>query len=43
MWRVFGMPKIVILDQGPQFILIFIDELYKLIGVKQKLSIAYHL
>ena len=42
MWRVFGIPKIATSDQGPQFILTFINELCKLTKVKQKILIIYH-
>ena len=36
------MPKITTSNQNPQFISIFIDELYKLTKIKQKLLIIYH-
>ena len=41
-YRVYGLPKEVISDQGPQFISYFTDELSKIMGIKWKLSSAGH-
>ena len=41
-WRIYGTPEMATSDRGPQFISAFMDELCKLVGVKQKLSTAYH-
>ncbi len=41
-WRVYGSPKSIVSDRGSQFTSAFWDELCKLIGVKLKLSSAYH-
>ena len=41
-WRVYGPPRSIVSDRGPQFISAFMDELCKLMGIKQKLSTAYH-
>jgi hypothetical protein len=32
----------IVLDRGPQFILDFWNEFYHILGVKLKLSMAYH-
>ena len=41
-WRVYGPPKSIVSDRGPQFISAFMNELCRLMGIKQKLSTAYH-
>lgn len=41
-WRIYGMPESVTSDRGPQFVSAYLDELYKLTGVKKKLSSAFH-
>jgi hypothetical protein len=41
-WKHHGMPRVVILDRGPQFITGFIHKLYKLLGIKLAMSMAYH-
>ena len=41
-WRVYGSPRSLVSDRGPQFISAFTDELCRLNGVKQKLSTTYH-
>ena len=41
-WRIFGPPRSVVSDRGPQFISAFMDELCRLISVKQKLLTAYY-
>jgi predicted aspartyl protease len=41
-WRVYGPPRSMVSDRGPQFISSFMDELCRLTGVKQKLSTAHH-
>ena len=42
MWRLHGLPKSTILDRGPQFAAGLIQELNELLGIKTKLSIAFH-
>ena len=37
-----GMPKVVFSDRGPQFVSVFMKELYRLLGVKGNPSTAYH-
>jgi transposase InsO family protein len=37
-----GVPQVVVSDRGPQFVTIFMHELYKLLEIKLATSIAYH-
>jgi transposase InsO family protein len=41
-WQHHGTPRVVISDRGPQFIAAFTRELYKLLGIKLVMSMAYH-
>jgi hypothetical protein len=41
-YRTYGPPDSITSDRGPQFISAFWDELCKILGVKLKLSTAYH-
>lgn len=41
-YRIFGLPKEVISDRGPQFKADFTDELSKILGIEWKLSSAGH-
>jgi hypothetical protein len=41
-WKHHEMPRVVVLDRGPQFIAGFTCELYKLLGIKLAMSTAYH-
>jgi transposase InsO family protein len=41
-WRIYGPPRSIVSDRGSQFISAFMNELCRLIGIKQKLSTAYH-
>ncbi len=41
-WKLHGVPKKIISDQGPQFASKFIEEFTKVLGTKRQLSIAYH-
>jgi len=36
------LPESVILDRRPQFVAGLIRELYKMLGIETKLSMAYH-
>jgi len=42
-WKLHGLPESVILDRGPQFAAGLTRELNKMLGIKTKLSTAYHL
>jgi len=41
-WKLYGLPKCVISDRGPQFIARFTRELYHLLGIKLASSTAWH-
>jgi hypothetical protein len=41
-WKHHGTPRVVVSDRGPQFVTAFTYELYKLLGIKLAMSIAYH-
>jgi hypothetical protein len=41
-WKHHGTPRAVLLDRGPQFIAGFTRKLYKLLGIKLAMSMAYH-
>jgi transposase-like protein len=41
-WKHHGTPRVVISDRGPQFIARFICELYKLLGIKLALLMAFY-
>jgi hypothetical protein len=41
-WKHHGTPRVVISDRGPQFIARFTHKLYKLLGIKLALLMAYH-
>ena len=42
MWKLHGLPLLVLLDHGPQFVLQFMHELYHLLNIKVAASTAYH-
>ena len=42
MWKLHGLPKSIILDRGPQFAAELMKELSEFLGIKTKLSIAFH-
>ena len=41
-WKLHGLPSIVISDRGGQFVAQFTRELYRLLGIKIAASTAYH-
>ena len=41
-WKHHGFPRKVVSDRGPQFIVEFMKELYRLLGVKLATTTAYH-
>ena len=41
-WKLHGLPESVISDRGPQFAAGMTKELNKMLGIKMKLSTAYH-
>jgi len=42
-WKRTGFPLMIISDQGPQFVAQVTQELWRKLGIKQKLSTAFHL
>ena len=42
MWKLYGLPKSIISDRGPQFAAGLIQELNEMLGIKSKLSMAFH-
>ena len=41
-WKLHGLPKEVISDRGPQFVLNFMRGLSEILGIKVAASTAYH-
>ena len=41
-WKLHGLPESIISDRGPQFAAGLIRELNKMLGIKSKLSTAFH-
>jgi len=41
-WKLYGIPKKILSNRGPQFTLKFIEEFTKVLETKRQLSIAYH-
>ena len=41
-WKLHGIPQIVLSNRGLQFALWFIEDLIKALGTKRVLFIAYH-
>ena len=41
-WKLHRLPINVLSDRGPQFIAEFMQELYRLLGIKMSASTAYH-
>jgi len=41
-WKLHGLPESIILDRGPQFIAGLIRELNRILGIKSKISTAFH-
>jgi len=41
-WKLHGLPESVVLDRGPQFAAELTKELNRMLGIKTKLSIAFH-
>src|SRR6266852_2452586 len=42
-WNRYGLPKVIISDQGPQFVSQFMRDLMKLLGIQGNPLTAYHL
>ena len=41
-WKLHGLPRQVVSDQGPQFIIDLTRELYQLLRIKLAATMAYH-
>jgi len=41
-WKLHGLPKRVVFDCGPQFVALFTEELYRLLGIRISSSTAWH-
>jgi len=41
-WKLHGLPESIILDKGPQFAAGLMKELNEMLGIKSKLSMAFH-
>ena len=41
-WKLHGIPRTILSDREPQFVLRFMEDLMKALGTKQMLSTAYH-
>jgi len=41
-WKLHGVPRMILSDRGPQFTSKFMEEFTKVLGTKRKLSTAYH-
>ena len=41
-WRLYGLPESVVSDRGPQFVAELTKELNGMLGIKTKLSTAFH-
>jgi len=41
-WKLYGLPESIILDQGPQFVAGIMQELNKMLGIKSKLLTVFH-
>ena len=41
-WKLHGISRKILSDRGPQFILKFMEEFTKVLGIKRQLLMAYH-
>ena len=41
-WKLYGLPESVVSDRGPQFVVELTKELNRMLGIKTKLSTAFH-
>jgi len=41
-WKLYGLPKSIISDRRPQFAAGLMQELDRMLGIKSKLSMAFH-
>jgi len=41
-WKLYGLPKHIVSDRGPQFVASFTKKLYRLLGIQLSSSTAWH-
>ena len=41
-WKLYGLPKSIISDRGPQFVIGLMQELNEMLGIKSKLSMVFY-
>jgi hypothetical protein len=41
-WKLHGLPRSIVSDHGPQFVVEFTQELYRLLGITLSTTTAYH-
>jgi len=41
-WKLYGVPRAILSDRGPQFASRFMEDFMKALGTKRMLSTAYH-
>ena len=41
-WKLYGVPRRILSNKGPQFALKFMEEFNKVLGTKRQLSMAYY-
>jgi len=41
-YRIYGAPKLIVSNRGPQFILDFWDKFCRILGIKIKLSTVFY-
>ena len=41
-WKLYGLPKSIISDRGPQFVAGIMRELNRMLGIESKLSMTFH-
>jgi len=41
-WKLYGIPRKILSDRGPQFTSRFMEEFTKALGTKRQLSMAYY-
>ena len=42
MWKLHGLPKSVVSDKGPQFVVELMKKLNRMLGIKTKLLTVFH-
>ena len=42
MWKLYGLPKSIISNRGPQFVVGLMRELNRILGIESKLSMVFY-